>query len=121
VTAHSEKPAHKVGKAAAIDARLKTACGIVGLRGDFNDELAADGKTLRITRAWSDVTCEACRRAQVTGLSPLMIKCLTAFANPRARSYGPDATVRALYIRGLLAFGALTPAGRSYLAKRKRK
>lgn len=121
MTAHSEKPAHKVGKSAAINGTLKTACGLVGMRGDFNDELDVDGRTLRITRSWSDATCVYCKRRQVVGISEPMIELLYWYNGGRSSERAINATHSALIRRGLVVNGTISEDGRAYLAARKGK
>jgi hypothetical protein len=123
MTAHSDKPAHHVGKQDAIAGTRKTACGKIGMRGMMADELVVGREVIRVSRAWSFVTCEACKRRQVAGISESMVDALAyhAAGGIRNRHHYSDATMRGLALRGLLISNEVTQAGRDYLASRKGK
>ncbi len=106
---------HKTnGRRDQVDNAIKTACGIRSQTGGVGEL-----NTWELSPRWSFVTCAKCKRRQVAGVSPAMLRVLRAAA--RGPIYGaPPHTKRALGVRGLLSRDEVTDDGRAYLASRKR-
>jgi len=110
-------PVHKTdGRRDPLDRSLKTACGIHSMTGGVGELDSSE-----LSTSWRFVTCEKCKREQTRGITPAMVRMLESapvYGRPQTRLFH---TKKALTVRGLLAGGELTDAGRAYLDARKKR
>lgn len=113
------KIVHKTdGRRDPVDGHFTTACGLRSITGGVGE---LDSRNM--SKAWRFVTCAKCKRVQVRGVTPAMVRMLERaavdpiYGKPKTRLL---LTRNALTARGLLFGGEVTEAGRAYLAARKK-